>query len=40
MTGHHPWGKLTNHFTPENRKIVEAGPAEIVVNSDRRECRQ
>ena len=38
MTGHHPWGELTKHFTPEDRKIVEAGPAEIVVDSDWREC--
>ena len=40
MTGHHPWGELTKHFTPKDRKIVEAGAAEIVVDSDRRECRQ
>ena len=37
MSGHHPWSELTKHFTPEDREIVEAGSAEIVTDSDRRE---
>ena len=37
MSGHHPWSELTRHFTPEDREIVEAGAAEIVADSDRRE---
>ena len=40
MSGHHPWSELTKHFTPEDRKIVEAGAVEIVVDNDRRERRQ
>ena len=37
MSGHHPWSELTKHFTPEDQEIVEAGAAEIVADSDRRE---
>ena len=37
MSGHHPWSELTKHFSPEDREIVEAGAAEIVGDSDRRE---
>ncbi|MCY4507749.1 MAG: hypothetical protein OXG35_12440 [Acidobacteria bacterium] len=37
MSGHHPWSELTKHFTPEDREIVDAGAAEIVADSDRRE---
>lgn len=37
MSGHHPWGGLTKHFTPEDREIIKAGMAEIVTDSDRRE---
>ena len=32
-----PWSELTKHFTPEDREVVEAGAAEIVADSDRRE---
>ncbi len=39
MSGHHPWSELTKHFTPEDLEIVEAGTAEIVADSDRRERR-
>jgi len=37
MSGHRPWSELTKHFTPEDREAVEAGAAEIVADSDRRE---
>ena len=37
MSGHHPWSELTKRFTPEDREIVEAGAAQIVADSDRRE---
>lgn len=37
MSGHHPWSELTKHFTAEDREVVEAGAAEIVADSDRRE---
>jgi len=37
MSGHHPWSALTKHFSPEDREIVEAGAAEIIAGSDRRE---
>ena len=37
MSGHHAWSELTKHFTPEDREVVEAGAAEIVADSDRRE---
>ena len=37
MSGHHPWSELTKHFTAEDRQVVEAGTAEIVADSDRRE---
>ncbi len=37
MSGHHPWSELTKHFTPEDVEVVEAGTAEIVADSDRRE---
>ena len=40
MSGHHPWSELTKHFTPEDRKTVEAGAADIVADSDRRERRK
>ena len=40
MSGHHPWSELTKHFTPEDGKNVEAGAAEIVADSDRRERRK
>ena len=39
MSGHHPWRDLTRHFTPEDLEIIEAGTAEIVAESDRRERR-
>ena len=37
MSGHHPWRELTKYFTAEDREVVEAGAAEIVADSDRRE---
>ena len=37
MSGHHPWSELTKHFTAEDREVVDAGAAEIVADSDRRE---
>ena len=40
MSGHHPWSELTKHFTPEDLKTVEAGAAEVVADSDRRERRK
>ncbi len=40
MSGHHPWRDLTKHFTPEDREIVEAGAADVIVDSDRRERQQ
>ena len=40
MSGHHAWSELTKHFTPEDRKTVKAGAAEIVADSDRRERRK
>ena len=40
MSGHHPWSELTKHFTAEDQEIVEAGAAEIVVDSDRRERQE
>ena len=40
MSGHHPCSELTEHFTPEDHKVVEAGAAEIVIDIDRRERQQ
>lgn len=37
MSGRHLWSELTKHFTPEDRESIEAGAAEIVADSDRRE---
>ena len=37
MSGHHPWSELTKHFTAEDWEVVEAGAAEVVADSDRRE---
>ena len=32
MSGHHKFSELTKHFTPEDRKIVEAKKSKLRAN--------
>ena len=34
MSGHHKFSELTKHFTPEDRKIVEAKKSEMRAETE------